>query len=189
VKQLRDTFMQHLPDLPVVRLKCIDESGIHLGMTRLYGRAAPGQRVIEATPDYSGPHYTLVSALGTDGISAPWVFEGAMNGPAFTTYVSEVLAPTLCQGDIVVLDNLSAHQVCEARAAIEARGASMLFLPPYSSDMNPIELAWSKVKAALRKAKARTWDVLVDALAHALRSISAHDACAWFAHCGYAVNQ
>ena len=172
---------------PTRQLKFIDESGAHLGMTRLYGRAVPGKRVVEGTPDYSGAHYTMVSTLGWAGIAAPWVFEGAMTRQAFVTYVSRVLAPTLRRGDVVLMDNLSAHKAAEAHGAIEDRGATLIFLPPYSSDFNPIELCWSKVKAALRKARARTFDVLVDALARALRSITEQDAQGWFAHCGYAV--
>ena len=173
---------------PTRQLKFCDESGAHLGMTRLYGRAAPGQRVVEGTPDYSGVHYTMVSTLGWDGIIAPWVFEGAMTGQACVTYASLVLAPTLHSGDIVLIDNLSAHKASEAKQAIEARGARLIFLPPYSSDFNPIELCWSKVKCALRKAKARTFEALVDALAAALHSVTAQEAQDWFSHCGYTVH-
>jgi transposase len=166
-------------------LKFIDESGAHLGMTRLYGRAAPGDRVVEATPGFSGPHYTFVATLGVTGVRAPWVFEGAMNREAFETYVQHVLAPTLRRGDVVLIDNLSAHKSAQARALIEARGARLEFLPPYSPDLNPIEQCWAKVKQALRAAKARTWGELLAALAPALRSVTPKDACAWFEHCGY----
>jgi transposase len=167
-------------------LKFIDEIGLNLGLTRLYGRAAPGERVCEGTPDYSGPHYTSLAALGLQGVSAPWIFEGAMTSLAFETYVQAELAPTLRRGDIVVLDNLSAHKSAEARRLIEARGAQLLFLPPYSPDFNPIELCWSKVKAVLRAAKARTFKALLKALRQALQSVSRADIRAWFAHCGYA---
>jgi transposase len=188
VKRLRQAFRQQMEDQPAARLKFCDESGAHLGMTRLYGRAAPGQRVVEGTPDYSGAHYTMISTLGCDGVTAPWVFEGAMTGQAFVTYVCSVLAPTLQAGDVLLLDNLSAHNAAEAQGAIAARGARVIFLPPYSADYNPIELCWSKVKAALRKAKARTFDGLLDVLANALRSVTAQDVKGWFAHCGYAVS-
>lgn len=170
----------------VKRLKFIDESGAHLGLTRLFGRAAPGQRVVEATPGYSGPHYTVVAALGWTGIQAPWVLEGAMNTLAFETYVQQVLAPTLRRGDVVLVDNLSAHKSEAARIAIQARGARLEFLPPYSPDLNPIETCWAKVKEALRAARARTWDDLVNALCDALRSVTLEDAAASFSHCGYA---
>ena len=187
---MRATFSEHVVDeLAVVapKLYFIDESGTHLGLTRLYGRAAPGERVVEATPGYSGPHYTVIAALSLQGVSAPFVFEGNTNAPAFETYVAALLVPQLRPKDIVILDNLSAHKTDVIRTLIEACGATVEFLPPYSPDLNPIEKCWSKVKAWLRKAKARTFDALVDALADALRAVSKKDAAAWFAHCGYAV--
>jgi transposase len=187
VKRLRRAFVKQMAHYPVTRLKFCDESGANLGMTRHYGRATPGQRVVEATPEYSGAHYTLVSTLSWDGLTAPWVLEGAMTGLAFVTYVECVLAPTLRAGDYVLIDNLSAHKSVDAQRAIEARGATLLFLPPYSSDFNPIELGWAKVKAALRAAKARTFAVLLEALATALRSVTEQDARGWYSHCGYAV--
>jgi transposase len=191
VTGLRRDFVAHvktkLSDL-LSHLKFIDEIGLNLGLTRLYGRAAPGERVTEGTPDYSGPHYTTIAAIGLRGVEAPWIFEGAMTTLAFETYVEAELAPILRRGDIVLADNLSAHKSAESQRLIEARGARLEFLPPYSSDFNPIELCWSKVKAALRTAKARTFEALLDALASALRSVSPADAKAWFAHCGYAVS-
>lgn len=177
------TGLEHLAQ----RFIFIDESGAHLGLTRLYGRAAPGQRVVEATPGYSGPHYTLVAGLSLSGVQAPLVFEGAMDTLAFETYVEQALVPGLRTGDVVLIDNLSAHKSSKARAAIEARGARLEFLPPYSSDLNPIEQCWAKVKEALRAAKARTWDDLINAMCKALRAVTADDAKAWFIHCGYAV--
>ena len=172
------------PDL--ARLKFLDESGAHLGLTRLCGRAAPGERVPEGTPGHSGAHYTVVAALSLNGISAPWVFEGAMDAVAFRVYVEHELGPSLEPGDIVILDNLSAHKDAQARALIEARGAYLLFLPPYSPDFNPIELCWATVKKALRAAKARTLDALVEALRIALLAVTPDHADAWFSHCGYA---
>jgi len=167
------------------RLKFLDEFGVNLGLTRLYGRAAPGERVVEATPGTSGPHYTVVATLGVTGVQAPLVFEGAMTTLIFETYVEEVLTPILHPGEILLLDNLSAHKGGPAQATLEAAGVQVIFLPPYSPDLNPIEKCWAKVKQALRAAKARTWDDLVDALATALRSVSPSDVLAWFAHCGY----
>ena len=122
-------------------------------------------------------------------VSTPMILEGAMNRWVFESYVASELAPTLKVGDIVVLDNLSAHRSEKARLLIEARGARLEFLPPYSPDLNPIEKCWSKVKTALRSAKARTFDALLDALCDALRNVTPEDAIAWFAHCGYAVSQ
>lgn len=188
MKRLRATFAvrvtEELADL-LQRLKFLDESGVNLGMTRLYGRATPGERVVEATPGISGPHYTVVAALGVQGVQAPLLFEGAMTTLAFETYIEDVLTPTLRRGDILLMDNLSAHKSASARAALEARGVQLIFLPPYSPDLNPIEQCWSKVKAALRAAKARTWEELLAALREALLSVSRRDVLAWFAHCGY----
>lgn len=186
---LRQDFREQIqPALTGVlsHLKFIDEIGVHLGLTRLYGRAAPGERVVEGTPDYSGPHYTMIAAIGLSGVEAPWLFEGAMTTQAFETYLQGELIPTLRRGDIVLLDHLSAHKSAEAQRLIEARGARLVFLPPYSSDLNPIELCWSKVKAALRTAKARTFEALLEALAAALHAVSPADIEAWLAHCGYA---
>ena len=169
----------------VAHLKFIDESGVHLGLTRLYGRARPGERVREATPGFSGKHYTLIAALGFGDISATWLLEEAMTREAFDVYVTQVLAPTLQPGDVLLLDNLNVHKSETARQAIEARGAHLEFLPPYSPDLNPIELCWSKVKTVLRKLKARSVDELVEALNCAFSSITPEDIHAWFTHCGY----
>lgn len=169
-------------------LKFIDESGAHLGLARLYGRAAPGERVVEATPGTSGAHYTFVASLSLTGIDAPAIFEGAMTGDLFEFYVTKMLGPTLKRNDIVIMDNLAAHKQARIRQAIEARGAQVVFLPPYSPDFNPIEMCWSKVKAFLRRAKARTFDALTTALGDALRTVSCQGTFAWFAHCGYAVS-
>lgn len=169
-------------------MKVIDETGIHLGLTRLFGRAAPGQRVGEAVPSYSGTHLTLVAALGVTGVSAPWVVEGAVDGAVFEVYLRDVLGPTLGPGDMVVRDNLSVHKVAAVEATLRAYGARLEYLPPYSPDFNPIEPCWSKIKAALRTAKARTVRALLRALKTALLTITAADAQARFAHCGYPVH-
>ena len=191
MKRLRQDFCVQIRDASTTlaeHLKFIDEFGAHLGMTRLFGRAAPGERVVEATSGYSGAHYTVVAMLDLQGITAPCIFEGAMNGITFETYVEKVLAPTLHPGDLVVIDHLSAHKGEPIGRLIEACGARVHFLPPYSPDLNPIELCWAKVKTALRAAKARTFDALVNALGDALRAINPADIIAWFAHCGYTVN-
>ncbi len=191
MKALRQAFRTRITDELrhlLKHLKFIDESGLNLGLTRLFGRAAPGVRVYETTPAYSGPHYTVIAAIGLKGVLAPWVLEGAMDTAAFEAYVESELMKTLRRGDIVLLDNLSAHKSDKARLMIEARGARMVFLSPYSPDFNPIELCWSKVKTALRAAKARTFEALLEALADALRSVSPADIKAWFAHCGYALS-
>jgi len=190
VKGLRQAFAKQVETVlaPLQkRLKFIDESGAHLGLTRWYGRAAPGQRVTEGTPGTSGTHYTFSASLGITGIDAPLIFEGAVNGDFCEAYVRDLLGPTLKRKDIVLMDNLAAHKQVRIREAIEARGAQVVFLPPYSPDFNPIELCWSKVKAWLRKAKARTFEALVEALGDALRAVTPDDILAWFTHCGYAI--
>ena len=172
----------------VKRLKFIDEAGIHLGFTRLFGRAKSGQRIEEGVAQRSGTKLTMLAAIGAGGVSAEWVIEGALDGDAFEVYVKQVLGPTLEAGDVVVMDNLSVHKVGWVKSALEARGAVLQYLPPYSPDLNPIEKCWSKVKAALRRAKARTVDELMEALKEALMSVSESDARGWFAHCGYPVH-
>ena len=189
VRRLRREFQQQREEAWrdfVGHLKFLDESGVNLGLTRWFGRARPGQRVREGTPGHSGPHYTLLALLSAQSLDAPWLLKGAMDGDAFEVYVAQVLVPTLQPGDIVFMDNLNFHKRPRIRQLIDAVGARLEFLPPYSPDFNPIELCWSKVKTALRTAKARTFEALLAALADAFASVNPDDIEAWFAHCGYA---
>jgi transposase len=188
VKQLREGYLEGTTRFIVSHLKFIDESWINLGMTRLYGRATRGERVVEAIPTHRGTRLTILAAMGLSGVSAPWVIEGAVDGEVFEVYLKEVLGPTLETGDIVVMDNLSVHKVSCVEAAINNCGARLEYLPPYSADFNPIEKCWSKIKAVLRTAKARTVDELNTALKEALLRITEADVRAWFAHCGYAIH-
>jgi transposase len=188
VKGLREEWRTVAADYIASRLKFLDEAGSNLALTRLHGRAAPGERVAEGVPQNHGENVTMLAAIGLDGLQAPMTVNGAVDGAVFLTYVREVLAPTLSAGDIVVMDNLKAHKVAGVREAIEARGARVEYLPPYSPDLNPIEKCWSKVKTYLRKAKARTREALEAALKEALLLVTASDARAWFAHCGYPVH-
>ena len=154
-------------------------------MTRLYGRALKHERVIEAVPDTRFHRTTILSSVRLDGTTIPFVFEGALNGDIFQVYVKQMLAPSLKPGDIVVMDNLSSHKVSGIVEAIEAVGASVMFLPPYSPDLNPIELMWSKIKAVLRKLKIRAKELLDDAIARAFDLIAVSDITNWFSHDGY----
>jgi len=120
--------------------------GSQLNLTREYGRALPGKRIIEGVPSAYGSNYTVLAALGLTGVQAPWVIEGALNGELFHLYVAEVLAPTLQPGDILLMDNLPTHKVAGIAGLVEARGARLEFLPSYSPDYNPIERCWSKIK-------------------------------------------
>jgi transposase len=154
-------------------------------MTRLYGRTFGGQRLVDAAPHGHWSTTTMISALRFDGSTADMVLDGATDGVAFGAYVEQVLVPTLRPADIVVMDNLAAHKMSAIVAAIEQTGAKVRFLPPYSPDFNPIEKMWSKIKAYLRKVKARTKETLWQAIGDALRTVTADDALGWFESCGY----
>jgi transposase len=154
-------------------------------MARMYGRALRGERCRAPIPHDHWKTTTFVGGLTIDGVVAPMTIDGAMTGQAFLSYVEQVLAPILKPGDIVVLDNLPAHKPIAIRDAIEAAGAVMLFLPPYSPDFNPIEMAFSKIKALLKKAAARTVQDLWDAIRNAIDAVSPKDARSFFTACGY----
>ena len=164
----------------------IDEMGSHLGLTRLYSRAAPGQRVREQVPADHGGNVSTIGAMGLEGLRTGLI-PGAIDGETMLFFVEELLVPTLKRGDVVVMDNNPIHKLDEIEDAIEAAGAWVLFLPTYSPDLNPIERWWSKVKARLRALKPRTLPGLLDALAQAFSSLSQHDILHWFPHCGYQV--
>ena len=184
----RTEFRARAANWLVNRLKWLDETGSQLNLTRDYGRALPGQRVVEGVPSAYGSNYTLLGVLGLQGIEAPWLIEGALNGELFKLYVAKVLAPTLRPGDILLMDNLPTHKVAGMADLIEARGARLEYLPPYSPDYNPIERCWSKIKTYLRKAKARSYRALVRAVKEALAKITEVDIRAWFEFCGFAVH-
>ena len=165
----------------------IDESGAKTNMTRLYGRAPRGTRVHDHVPSGRWETTTMIAAIGRNGPQAAWVLDGPMDGAAFAVWAERVLAPTLMPTDIVVMDNLSVHRNRPARAAIEAAGAEVWDLPPYSPDFNPIEKMWSKVKAHLRKAKARDPEALWHAVGNAMANVTLGDMANWFASCGYSL--
>jgi transposase len=142
------------PEIDIDRLVFIDETGASTKMARLYGRSLRGKRCLAPIPHGHWQTTTFVGALRATGMTAPMVLDGAMDGPAFEAYVKELLAPTLRPGDIVVMDNLTAHKRAQIRIAIEAAGALLMYLPPYSPDLNPIEMAFAKLKAALRNLSA-----------------------------------
>ncbi len=157
-------------------------------MTRLYGRAAKGERVIETVPQNYGENITMLASLSLSGITAPMTIKGAIDGVVFKVYVEQVLCPTLNKDDVVIMDNLPAHKVSGIKELIEAKGAKLIYLPPYSPDLNPIEKCWSKIKTCLRKAKARTRTELEKALQEALLLITKEDAIGWFKSCGYTIH-
>ena len=184
----RQSYAAEVVALDLRRLKFVDESGVNIAMTRLYGRAPRGERVTGSAPQNYGSNITMLGAPSASGLSAPMTVDGATDGQVFAAFIREVLAPTLSAGDIVVLDNLGAHRSATARKAVEARGARLQFLPPCSPDLNPIERCWSKIKAALRAAKARTREALEEAIKQAIATVTESDARAWFKHCGYVLH-
>jgi transposase len=143
-----------------------------LALIRRYGRATPGQRVVDHVPDNYGTNQTMIAAVSLDGRDAPWVVDGAIKGAIFHCWVSEVLEPTLQPGDIVLWDNLSAHQVAGVADLLATRGARLLRLSPYSPDFNPIEQCWATIKTCLRRAKARTVEALIEAIKEALDTVT-----------------
>ena len=181
----REAWRAEAAALSADDLVFLDETGSHLGYTPTHARAPRGQRAYAAAPRNPGENKTVVAALTLDGVRALMRFDGGMTSARFEGYVRHVLAPTLRPGQVVIADNLRAHHTAGARAAIEARGARLLLLPPYSPDFNPIEHAFSKVKQFLRRAQARTDDALRAATWAAFATITPADAAGWFAHCGY----
>jgi len=170
------------------KLVFLDESSVNCGMTRIYGRAKSGKRVNEYVPDIRFERTSVISSIKINAEQAPFMFSGTLTGEVFEIYVREVLVPFLKEGDIIILDNLSAHKVKGALDPINKKGASVIFLPPYSPDFNPIELAWSKMKSIIRKLKPRSKDELVDTMKSAIEMITSADMYGWFAHCGYSFN-
>jgi transposase len=188
VRALRRDFVEAMQTEDFTRFKFVDERSTNLTYCRRYARAEGGQRAHQATPLHGGPNVTLVAALTPTGLQAAMTVSGAVNGEVFAAYLVQVLGPTLVPGDVVVLDNLPAHKVAGLAELVEARGARLLYLPPYSPDFNPIELAFSKLKIWLRTAQARTRQALEDVIAAAADWITEQDAKNWFDHCGYHVH-
>lgn len=185
---MRGAFVEAIQQADFTRVKFVDETSTNLTYCRRYARAEGGRRAHQAMPLHGGPNVTLVAALTTTGLQAAMTVSGAVNGAVFAAYLDQVLGPTLVAGDVVVLDNLSAHQVAGLAELVEARGARLLYLPPYSPDFNPIELAFSKLKTWLRTAQARTREALEETIRAATEWIAEHDAKNWFDHCGYHVH-
>lgn len=173
------------PKLDPARLIFIDETWTKTNMTRLYGWAEVGHRLVDAVPHGHWNTSTFIAGLRRDGLVAPCVFDGAINGEAFLAYVEQVLVPTLRRGDIVVMDRLSSHKVAGVRRAIEAAGAHLLYLPPYSPDLNPIEQAFAKLKALLRARALRTVGALWKALGDLVPCFSPEECANFLRHAGY----
>ncbi|MEM9398662.1 MAG: IS630 family transposase [Verrucomicrobiota bacterium] len=167
------------------KLVFLDETGVNTKMTRLYGRAFRGERCHDQVPYGHWNSSTFLAALRYNALTAPLLVDGAMDGEMFVSYIIQHLCPTLSKGDIVICDNLPAHKVKGVREAIEAAGAELVYLPAYSPDLNPIEMAFAKFKALLRQAAKRTWDELVEAVVASFDSFSADECRNFFHHCNY----
>jgi transposase len=164
----------------------VDESSTNVRMVPLRARAPKGQRALGKAPKNWDKNVTLISSISLEGMGASMSIEGPADGEAFALYIEHFLCPKLKEGQIVVMDNLQVHKMRRVRELIEGRGCSLVFLPSYSPDFNPIEEAFSKAKTLLRRAKARSFEALVDATGAALSAVSEQDALGFFAHCGYA---
>jgi transposase len=171
--------------LAASRLVFVDEMGSNTSLSPLYGWSKVGERLRAQAPKNWGKNLTLLSSMSTEGMGPSVAVEGATTGAVFEACVEQALAPTLSPGRIVVMDNLSAHKGGKVRELVEGRGCELMYLPPYSPDLNPIEEAFSKVKGLLRRAEARTREALVEAMGEALGAVSARDARGFFEHSGY----
>ena len=167
------------------RLVFVDEMGTNISLSPLYGWALRGERALYSVPRNRGANTTVLSSMSAEGMGASLTVEGATTSVVFEAYVEQVLAPTLRTGQVVVLDNLSAHKGGRVRELIEGRGCELIYLPSYSPDFNPIEEAFAKIKALLRKSEARTREALLEAIGSAISAVTAKDVRGFFEHCGY----
>lgn len=165
----------------------LDECGVTTDLLRRYGRSPRGERLHDHTPCSHWEAHTVIAALRLEGVTAPAVFDGPIDTPSFLAYIQQVLAPTLRPGDVVVMDNLAVHKQAVVRAAIETVGAHLRYLPPYSPDFNPIELAFAKLKAFLRAARPRSFDQVCALVAAALELYTPIECANYVRHCGYRV--
>ncbi len=179
----RAQFVAKVRTVAPEHLIFLDESGVTTSMTRLYARSLGGGRIHESTPGGHWKIMTILGAMSLRGMIATMTIEAATDAEIFLAYAEHVLCPALKPGDVVVMDNLSSHKVSGVRKLIEAAGAEVLYLPPYSPDLNPIEKAWAKLKQLLRSVKARSKETLEQAIEEALKLISADNAQAWFRLC------
>lgn len=183
----RGWFRRRARHLNKRRFIFVDETAVNTAMTRRYGRAPRGERAYDSAPRNYGAHTSVIGAMGLRGMVAALTVEGAVDTDCFNAYAEQVLGPRLRPGDVVVLNNLTAHRASRIGEVAESRGAQVLWLAPYSPDFNPIEQCWSKIKTFLRGAKARTREALDEALAAALGLVTKADIRGWFKHCGYSL--
>lgn len=163
----------------------VDEAGINLGMARRYGWSARGERLVAPSPFCRGNNVSLLGALSTEGMVTELMIHGPVDEQVFLVFLNDYLIPQLTTDHVVIMDNLSFHKGTEVKKAFAAAGITLLYLPPYSPELDPMENAWSKIKESLRAAAARTYETLADSVRYAVMSITDKDALGWFAHCGY----
>jgi len=188
VRTARQAWLVRQPTWPSDQLVFLDETGLNTRMGRLYGRSAGGERCVGALPHGHWRTSTLVAGLRCDGMIAPLLIDGPMDGAMFLAYIRQVLAAELRVGDLVICDNLASHRVSGVAEAIAACGATLAYLPAYSPDLNPIEMAFSKLKSNLRRSAARTLPKLVKAAAAALKTFTPEHCRNFFRHANYATN-
>jgi len=181
----RNSFREYVRSVAADRFVFVDECSTNISLSPIFARAPEGQRARGKAPRNWGKNVSLICAIGSEGVKPSMSVEGAVDGKAFELYVERFLAPTLKRGQMVVMDNLSVHKSRRVERLVEEAGAALLFLPPYSPDMNPIEEAFSKVKGILRKAGARTREALVEATGRALDAITPQDIRGFYTDCGY----
>jgi transposase len=184
-EQRRSSFARYIRSIVSERFVFVDECSTNISLSPIYARAPKGERAIGLAPRNWGKNVSLICAIDAGGVKPSMSVEGAVDARAFETYVEHFLAPTLKRGQIVVMDNLSVHKGKRVEQLIEEAGATLLFLPPYSPDFNPIEQAFSKVKGILRKAGARTREALVETTGRALDAITPEDIRGSYSDCGY----
>jgi transposase len=185
VVEKREAWRWWREDIDARRLIFVDETWATTNMTRLFGRARSGQRVIDKVPHGHWKTTTLIAALGIEGMRCSMIVDGAVNGEVFVAFVEQVLTPALRPGDVVVMDNLSSHKVKRVRELIEGVGAQLCYLPPYSPDLNPIENVFSKIKQLLRTLACRTQELLWSSMQRVLDAVTPIDATNCYAHAGY----
>ncbi len=188
-EEARSAWRSRVAALDPGRLVFVDECGSNVGLAPLRARAPKGERAYGKAPRNRGKNTTLLASMSAGGMGPSLAVEGGTTKAVFEAYVGRVLAPSLSPGQVVVMDNLSAHKGERVKELVEAKGCGVLFLPSYSPDFSPIEEAFAKLKVLLRKEKARTKEALVEAMGRSLDAITPKDAKGWFGHCGYAVAQ
>jgi transposase len=183
VQQLRQEYQKTAWDIDPAQMVFLDESGVHLGMTRLFGRALSGERAHGSRPKNRGKNITMISAISVKEVLATLTYEGGTDIFAFMTFITQMLVPVLWVGAILLMDNLNVHLDRQVKEAVETAGAKVIFLPKYSPDLSPIELLWSKIKEFLRSRKPRTREELDNAIADALNTVTKKDIVGWYSDC------